>query len=225
VLKFPLPAPQAAVALERVQQPLFQDFTDKWSLLQRNLNSPGPITLTDVPVQLRSRFVSADGQRFLLQIYPRHNIWEGEPLREFVKQLRQVDPDVTGNPVIGYESIRAIKHGYTTGGLYAALAIPLVTFLALRRVGDTLRALLPVGCSMLWTAGLMWLCHLQFNLANLVVVPLLIGVGVDGGINLIRRAREDARPGWMLIGESTGQAIALSYITQFKVAYCELPVC
>jgi predicted RND superfamily exporter protein len=55
----------------------------------------------------------------------------------------------------------------------------------------------------------MWLCHLQFNLANLVVVPLIIGVGVDGGINLIRRAREDARPGWMLISESTGQAIAL----------------
>src|SRR5262249_13930229 len=118
-------------------------------------------------------------------------------------------PDVTGNPVIGYESIRAIKNGYVKGGLYAAIAILLVTFLTLRRVGDTLRALLPVGCGLLWTAGLMWLLGLRFNLANLVVIPLIIGVGVDGGINLIRRTREDARPGWILIGESTGQAIAL----------------
>ncbi len=204
-----LPAPQAAVALERVQQPLFQDFADKWALLQGNLGPPGPITLADVPVQLRSRFVSSDSALFLLQIYPRYNIWDGAPLREFIGQLRQVDPDVTGNPVIGYESIRAIKNGYVKGALYAALAVLLVTFLALRRVSDTLRALLPVACGVLWTAGLMWVCHLQFNLANLVAVPLIIGVGVDGGINLIRRAREEAHPGWMLIGESTGQAIAL----------------
>lgn len=204
-----LSATQVAVALDRVQHPLFQDFADKWTLLQGNLNPTGPITLADVPAQLRSRFVSADGALFLLQIYPRHNIWDGAPLREFIKQLRQIDTDVTGSPVIGYESIHAIKHGYATGAMYAALAIPLVTFLALRRISDTLRALVPVACGVLWTAGLMWLFQLQFNLANLVAVPLIIGVGVDGGINLIRRAREDARPGWRMIGESTGQAIAL----------------
>jgi predicted RND superfamily exporter protein len=204
-----LPEIRAAAALERLQTFLFRDLADKWSVLQGSLAPAGPITLADVPAQLRSRFVSADGQQFLLQIYPRYNIWDGAPLREFVNQLRQVDPDVTGNPVIGYESIHAIKDGYAKGGLYAALAIPLVTFFALRRVSDTLRVLAPVGCGMLWTAGLMWLCHLQFNLANLVAVPLLIGVGVDGGINLIRRAREEARPGWRLIGESTGQAMAL----------------
>lgn len=189
-----LPASQAADALERLQRPLFQDFAEKWILLQSNLVPPGPITLADVPVQLRSWFVSADGTLFLLQIFPRRNIWDGAPLQEFIGQLRQVDPDVTGNPVIGYESIRAIKTGYATGALYAALAVLVVTFLTLRRVCDTLRALLPVGCGVLWTAGLMWLCQLQFNLANLVAVPLIIGVGVDGGINLIRRAREETRP-------------------------------
>ncbi len=204
-----LPATQAAVALERLQRPLFQDFADKWSLLRENLNPPGPITLAEVPAQLRTRFVSADGKQFLLQIYPRQDIWEGGPLHEFVSQLRQVDPDVTGNPVIGYESIRAIKNGYMKGGLYAAAVIPLVAFLILRRVSDTLRALLPVVLGMLWTAGFIWLFHLQFNLANVVVVPLIIGVGVDGGINLIRRAREEGCAGWVLVGESTGQAIAL----------------
>ena len=205
----PLPDSQVTASLERLQHTLFQDFATKWSLLQRNLDPSGPITLSDVPTQLRARFVSADGSQFLLQIYPRHNIWDGEPLREFVDQLRQVDPDVTGNPVIGYESIRAMTEGYLKGGLYAAIAIPLVTFLVLRRVGDTVRAVFPVLCGALWTAGSMWLFGIQFNVANLVALPLLIGVGVDGGINLIRRAREEARPGWMLIGESTGQAIAL----------------
>ncbi len=204
-----LPQAQAVAALERLQTLLFQELADDWSLLQGNLHPAGPITLADVPAPLRSRFVSSDGFLFLLQIYPRHNIWDGEPLREFVSQLRQIDPDVTGNPVIGYESIRAIKNGYATGALYATLAVLVVTFMAVRRVSDTLRALIPVVCGVLWTAGLMWLCELRFNLANLIAVPLLIGVGVDGGINLIRRAREGTQPGWMLIGESTGQAIAL----------------
>ena len=122
---------------------------------------------------------------------------------------RDIDPDVTGNPIVGYESIRAIKDGYITGGLYAAAVIPLLAFLVLRRVRDTGLALLPVGCGLVWTAGLMWLCDLSFNLANLIVIPLLIGVGVDGGINLIRRAREEPGEGWQLVGSSTGQTIAL----------------
>ena len=205
----PLPNLQATDALERLQHTLFQDFARQWSLLQQNLHPSGPITLADIPAPLRTRFVSADGSQFLLQIYPRHNIWEGAPLREFVDQLRSVDPDVTGNPVIAYESIRTMTEGYLYGGLYAALAIPVVTFVVLRRIGDTLRALCPVLCGALWTAGVMWLLNLQFNVANLVVIPLLIGVGVDGGINLIRRAREDNLPGWTVIGGSTGQAIAL----------------
>lgn len=210
-----VPAAQAIVALERLQKSVFEDFATLWALLRRNLAPSGPITLTDIPASLRSRFVGQveqggqDGTLFLLHIYPRHNIWEWEPLRAFVTQLRQVDPDVTGNPVVSYESIRAIKDGYITGGLYAAAAIPLLAFLVLRRVPDTVLALLPVGCGLLWTVGLMWLCNLSFNLANLIVIPLLIGVGVDGGINLIRRAREEPHEGWQLVGSSTGQTIAL----------------
>ncbi len=199
----------ASAALQRLQQPLFQEFAEKWALLRDNLNPPGLITLADVPAQLRSRFVSADGKMFLLQIYPRKDIWNRAPLEEFVGQLRQADPDVTGDPVIGYESIQAIKNGYVEGGLYASVAILLVAMLTLRRVRATLLAMLPVLFGMLWTAGLMWVCHLQFNLANLVAVPITIGIGIESGIYLVRRAHEETKTGGMLVGESTGQSVAL----------------
>jgi hopanoid biosynthesis associated RND transporter like protein HpnN len=208
-----LPPEEAAAGLDRVQQPLFHDFANKWALLQDNLDPAGPLTLADVPPQLKRRFVSADGQRFLLQIYPHQNIWERESLEAFIEQLRQVEPDVTGSPVTSYESIQAIKSGFIEGGLYATIAILFVTFLTLRSVTDTLLAALPVGLGMLWMVGLMWVWNLQFNLANLMTVPLVVGVGIENGIHLVRRARKDACEGWELVGKSTGQGVALFSLT------------
>ena len=196
-------------ALEHLQTALFQDFAAQWALLRQNLAPPGPITLADIPAQLRTRFVSADGKRFLLQIYPRQDIWERAPLEEFVSQLRQVDPQVTGFPVMSYESIPAIKNGYLEGGLYATAAILIVAFLTLRAWRATLLAMLPAGCGMLWVVGLMWLGRLTFNLANLVAVPITIGIGVESGIYLCPsrpRGRQGRRGAG---GGETGQSVAL----------------
>ena len=207
------PGPEVQNILDHFQQALFHDFQDKWSLLRNNLNPSGPITLSDLPPQLVRRFVSNDGSKFLLQIYPKKNVWERQPLEEFVTQLRQVDPDVTGSPIIGYESIRAMKEGYIEGGGYAFLAIAVVTFLTLQRFGDTLLALLPLGLGLIWTIGWMWLFGLQFNLANLVVVPLIIGIGIENGIHLVLRFREGGEGGPALVAGSTGQAVALFSLT------------
>jgi hypothetical protein len=204
---------EETTALERLQKPLFRDFADKWSLLHENLDPPSPITLTDIPLQLRRRFVSDDGKKFLLQIYPRENIWEREPLEKFISQLRRIDPDVTGDPVTGYESIRAIQNGYIEAGFYAAAAIFLITLLVLQRLKDTLLAMSPVALGMLWTAGLMWLCHLPINLANLLVFPLIIGIGIDNGIHLVHRSREESCEGWVLVAGSTGQSVTLFSLT------------
>jgi len=162
---------------------------------------------------LKSRFVSQDEKKFLLQIYPKKNIWDREPLEEFIGQLREVDPDIAGSPVTGYESIRAMKEGYVEGGMYALIAIILVTFLTLRRVGDTLLAILPLALGLTWTMGWMWLFNLRFNLANLIAVPLIIGIGVENGIHLVHRFREEGEGGPILVAGSTGQAVALFSLT------------
>ncbi|MGE0826882.1 MAG: MMPL family transporter, partial [Candidatus Binatia bacterium] len=209
-----LPTSEAQNLLEdRFQKPLFGDFQDKWALLRNNVDPSGPITLDDIPSQLKSRFVSADGQKFLLQIYPKKDIWNREPLEEFIGQLRQVDPDVTGSPVIGYESINAMKAGYIEGGLYAFFAVVLVAFFSLRRVYDTVMAMIPLVLGMVWMAGLMWLFDLKFNLANMIVVPLIVGIGVENGIHIVHRYREEGESGATLISGSTGQSVALFSLT------------
>jgi hopanoid biosynthesis associated RND transporter like protein HpnN len=208
-----MPEGEAQAALVHFQQALLRDFQDKWNLLRNNLKPSGPISFADIPPKLKTRFISRDGTKFLIQIYPKHNIREREPLEEFITQLRQVDPDVTGSPVIGYESINAMKAGYVEGAMYAFLAILLVTYFTVRRVGDTVLAVLPLALGIIWTAGLMKLCGLQFNLANLVAVPLIIGIGVENGIHIVHRFREAGESGPELVAGSTGQAVALFSLT------------
>src|SRR5262249_34368936 len=99
------------------------------------------------------------------------------------------------------------------GGMYALIAIVLVTFLTLRRVGDTLLAMLPLGLGMVWTMGWMWLFGLRFNLANMISVPLILGIGVEDGIHCLHRFREEGEGGPSLVAGSTGQAVALFSLT------------
>ena len=107
-----------------------------------------------------------------------------------------------------------MQEGYIQAAIYALIAIVIVTFGTLQRLGATLLAILPLGLGMLWTAGLMWLCNLQFNLANLVAAPLIIGIGIENGIHLVHRFQEDTQstPANLVAG-STGQAVALFSLT------------
>jgi predicted RND superfamily exporter protein len=84
-----------------------------------------------------------------------------------------------------------------------------VTALTLRKLRDTVLSVLPIVLGMTWMAGLMRLFHLRFNLANLVAVPIMIGLGVESGIYMSRRAHEGRYESRELVGGSTGQAVTL----------------
>jgi predicted RND superfamily exporter protein len=73
--------------------------------------------------------------------------------------------------------------------------------------------MIPLGLGMIWTAGLMWLFHLKFNLANMIVVPLILGIGVENGIHMVHRYREEGEGGATLVTGSTGQSVVLFSLT------------
>src|SRR5262249_54419335 len=80
----------AEPALNYLQSQLYRDFVSKFYSLQRNLH-PKPVSIKDVPEDLRRKFVGTSGN-FLLQIHPKVDIWECEGARQFVTELRSVDP-------------------------------------------------------------------------------------------------------------------------------------
>jgi uncharacterized protein len=170
------------------------------------------VTLDNVPSYLRERFIGKSG-RYLLQIFARENIWEREPMQAFVGQLQAVDPDVTGPPVVAFYSIQNMQQGYVLGGVYALLTIVGLTFVHFRRLKPTCLALLPLGVAALWMIPCMALFGVQMNIANLIVIPLFMGMAIDNGIHLVDRALEPPRTASKRNTQSTGKAVVLATLT------------
>ena len=201
----------AEPALSYLQAQLYRDFVAKFYSLQRNLN-PRTISIQDVPSDLRRKFVGEDG-RFLLQIHPNVDIWEREGAQQFVGDLRKVDPEVTGAPVITYEATRLMERGYLQGTALAFILVGALTIWMIRRIKESMLALLPLLIGLLWTIGLMHLTGLKFNLANVWGLPLIIGTSAEFGLNVVLSYMEGRPRGGPLVARSTVMAVLLNGIT------------
>ena len=201
----------AEPALSHLQAQLYRDFTGKFFDLQRNLN-PRPVVLADVPEEIHRKFIGKRGD-FLIQIHPKVDIWEREGARTFVRELRSVDPEVTGAPIITYEAIGFMERAYYQGTIYAFVVVGVLSYLMIRRVRETLLALLPLVLALLWTVGLMRVFGIQFNMANVWGLPLIIGASAEFGLNVMVRYLEGRAQGGPLVARSTVMAVALSGVS------------
>jgi len=197
--------------LAKLQIDTFADLADEIAFLKRNTNT-APIELAGLPAILRERFVGVSG-RYLVQVFPAEDIWDPDNLARFVAALRRVDPDVTGPPVSFHETSRTMRDGYIEAGLYALVAIALLVFWDFRRVGLAALTLAPLAVGALWTVGVMELLDLRLNLANLIILPLIIGIGVSNGIHILHRHLEEGGDAAQVMAGSTGKAVVLSSLT------------
>jgi hypothetical protein len=207
-----MPPDTVVQALDAFQRGLMADFAAKLALLQHNIHPTAPVTLDDVPSYLRERFVGKSG-RYLLQIFARDNIWEREPMQTFISQLQTLDADITGPPVVAFYSIRNMQQGYVRGGMYAFMTIVAITLVHFRRLKPAWLALLPLGVAALWMFPCMALFGVQMNIANLIVIPLFMGMAMDNGIHLVDRALESPRTTTQRPTQSTGKAVVLATLT------------
>jgi len=198
-------------ALTHLQEQVYRDFSSKVRELQRNLH-PRAIGLGDVPDELRRKFIGRSG-RLLLQIHPRVNIWDREGAERFVSDLRRVDAEVTGTPIITFEAIRYMERAYKQGTIYAFVLVALLSALIIRHLRETALAMLPLVLGTLWTVGLMHLFKLPFNLGNVFGLPLIIGAGAEFGLNVVLRYLEGREHGGPLIARSTVMAVLVNGLT------------
>jgi hopanoid biosynthesis associated RND transporter like protein HpnN len=198
--------------LNNLQRQIARDFTQKFQRLQANLN-PSPIGLDNIPADLKRKFISDKG-RFLLQIHPKVDIWEREGASQFVSQLRGVDPEVTGTPIITYEAINLMQRAYKQGTVYAIVLVAGAVFVMLRRVRETLLALLPLALGLIWTGGLMALFRLDFTMGNVFGLPLILGAAAEYGLNIVVRHAESRHdPHAPLVPRSTLMAVLVNGLT------------
>lgn len=198
-----------AAKLAAFQQALFKDVRDTFDAL-RNQDNSGPLRAADLPPALRNRFIGQTG-KFLLQVYPKDDVWQRDKQEAFVKEVRSIDPNVTGTPVQLLEYTTLLKNSYEEAALYSLGAIIILVFLHFRSLICVALSLLPVAIGTIWMVGLMGWCHMPFNPANIMTLPLVIGVGVTSGIHILNRFAEEQNPS--ILAKSTGKAVLVSALT------------
>ena len=212
------PAEQAARAarLTAYKRALFEDLRYTFEAL-RHQDNRERLRVEDLPPALRDRFVGVTG-KYLLQVYPKQNIWERENQLAFIGQLRhELDPqntnspNITGTPVQLLEYTSLLKHSYEQAAIYSLMAIMVLVFVHFRSLVSVILALLPVVIGSVWLGGIMGYFDIPFNPANIMTLPLVIGIGVTNGIHILNRFAEEHSPG--ILAKSTGKAVLVSGLT------------
>lgn len=197
-------------ALDDLQQILLGNFSNLLTRLRQAVDPP-PLSLEDLPETLTERMLAPDGHA-RVQIFPRDKLANNDEVTKFVDAVRIIDPDATGVAVNLLEFARETLHSLKQALVWAFSAIIVLLLLLWRRIGDTLLVLLPLGLGALLTGGLMVVMGMPLNFVNVVVLPLLIGIGVDSGIHLVHTARERGTNGSVL-DSVTARAVFFSAIT------------
>ena len=201
----------AEAQLQEFSEELFVDYRGLMADLKKNAE-PKLVEISEIPKSLRDRYISKQG-KYLITIFPSVDIWNLDERNRYLKDLRSVDANVTGSAVHMFNSTRLMTEGYINGGIYAMTAIIIYVFIVFRNPRTVFFILLPVIAGSIWTVGIMELTGLKLNMANLVILPLILGIGVVNGIHITHRYREEKDKNSVVLGKSTGQAVILSSLT------------
>ena len=176
--------------------------------------STKPITFDDLPTNILKRFTSQDGDSFLVTVYPKEGVWKNiEFLERFTHQMHKIEKRVTGIPSIFYILIGIIA---ADGRIAATLTLMVVFGLLLwdfRNLKLTLLAMVPLMVGAIWMVGIMQLIGQQLTVMNVIVLPLILGIGIDDGVHILHRYRAEGAGNIRTVFTSTGKAVMLTSLT------------
>lgn len=166
----------------------------------------------ELPADITRRMVAPDGTA-RVQLYPSTSLHTADELDEFVLAVRAATPDPAGVPVNLYEFGQVASRSFNQALVSALAIISTLLFLLWRRLGDVLIVMAPLALGASLTAATAVLLDIRFNFTNVVVIPLLFGIGVDSAIHLVQRAHEGLAEGEQLLDTPTARAVYYSAVT------------
>jgi hypothetical protein len=205
--------PSIPTRLQAYQEALLNDIRETFKAIKTQ-DISGPLRPQDLPPTLRARFVGITG-KYRVLVFPKGDIWNHDVQGKFISELRTAldgeSDRVTGTPVQLFEYTTLLKESYQQAALYALGAIAIMVFIHFRSVLCVVLSLLPVVIGTIWTLGLMSVFGIPFNPANIMTLPLVIGIGVTNGIHILNRVAEEHKAS--ILSKSTGKAVLVSGLT------------
>jgi hopanoid biosynthesis associated RND transporter like protein HpnN len=174
--------------------------------------NPREITEGDLTPEMRSRYLSRDGTRYLVTVFPRFDLFEDQDrLRSFADGVEAVEPESVGTPQLFLSMIDEAGEDGELATLIALGAIFLLLFLDFRRLHTALLAMVPLAAGSVAMLGVMAILGVKINYMNIFAVPLVLGIGIDDGVHIIHRYRRESD--FAVTLSRTGRAVFLTSLT------------
>ncbi len=177
------------------------------------MTSTEPVTLENLPYEIKKRYVSEKSGAFLVNVYPKHYIWEENKLRKFNEATVKVTDRITGMPMLTMLMIDLMKDKGAQAVILGAIAVFAFLLIDFRSIFYTIAAIIPLAMGTLWMVGLMAVFQMKFSLSSFMALPLIIGIGIDDGVHILHRYRLEGRGSMPLVIRYTGRAILLTSLT------------
>ena len=192
----------------QLQPVLIGTLPERFEDLRQILNAE-PVTLATIPADIKNDWVTKDG-RARLEIFPTGDVRSNEVLRKFYQAVKPIVPEATGSAIAIQQSSVTIVNAFRTAGFSALGIIAVILLLALRSLRDTLLVLGPLLLAGLLTVIACVALPLSLNFANIIALPLLLGVGVAFDIYFVMNWRAGETH---LLQSPTARAILFSALT------------
>jgi len=177
--------------------------------LRQELNPEG-VTADTIPVDLKRDWVTSEGQA-RIQVLPKGDPDDTKVLRNFVTAVLAIAPNATGPAVLLFEAGNTVVRAFIEAGIFALAAIALLLWITLRRITDVLLTLVPLLVAVVVTLELCVAFDIPLNFANIIALPLLLGVGVAFKIYYIMAWRSGKTA---LVQSTLTRAVIFSAMTQ-----------
>lgn len=205
----------AAIESDGVPESMLINFHDSMSEVSKQMLDIKPLTPNDLPKNYKDQYISKDGSKYLITIYPDFEIWSNLKTNKgdaFFQDIYDVNHNITGTPIfmkVLYES--ASEEMLTIGALLLGICF-VILMIHFRSFKYTVFAIFPLILTMIFTVGTMHLIDLKFNILNFLAILLIIGIGIDDGVHILHHYKMGVRKLEYLFS-SVGRAILLTTLT------------
>ena len=202
--------PQESIAqLNRFQDHYVPDLRSK--ILK--MANPAPITLDDLPEHVRNQYVNEKGDKYLVTIYPKEQVWNYEALTRFNKQMETVSPKITGMPPIFLHLIRLIGRDGLLATILTVIIVVLLLWIDFRSLRFALLGVIPLITGAIWMLGIMKTFGVMLTVVNVMAIPMIVGIGIDDGVHVLHRYMFEGLKKTPIVLRSTGKAVLLTSLT------------
>jgi hopanoid biosynthesis associated RND transporter like protein HpnN len=202
--------PQQAIA----QLNRFQGYY--WPVLRSRIYqmaNPDLITLEDLPEHVRNQYVNEKGDKYLVTIYPKEQVWNYEALTRFDKQMESVSPKITGTPPIFLHLIRLIGRDGLLATVLTVIIVILLLWIDFRSLRFALLGVIPLITGGIWMLGIMKTFGIMLTMLNVMAIPMIVGIGIDDGVHVLHRYMYEGLRKTPVVLRSTGKAVMLTSLT------------